>query len=279
MSSNAGLDAVIVESQIVNQEFLDAVDSIIKRTIENGSLLLSGSGGSGKTFASFWITRRIMQDAKFESNEYKITIIDPILNHRFKFDAMPYIEYANTNVIPKKRAIIIDMNNMSPKAKKDGLSNILNSDFTLKQKLKIENKGVNIYKNFYILDELHNILGRYALVGSNGAELLDIITECRNVDMYLIGITRRLADLSTQFTESCRTNLIGKTSGQNDLIKIEKMYGSKVSKAVANLKQRSFIYHDSETGEISEIGFPDFKAIGSPYEVKENTSQGYVKIW
>jgi hypothetical protein len=279
MSSNAGLDAVIVEAQIINPEFLIKIDDIIKRIIANGSLLISGTGGSGKTFASMWLIRRIMQNAKFESNEYKISIVEPCLNYRFKFDEVPYIEYATTNVIPKQRAIIVDMNGMKPKAKRDGLSSILTTDFVLKQKLKIENNGINTYKNFYMLDELHNIIGRYALVGDKGADLLDVITECRNFDMYLIGVTRRLADISTQFVESSRNFLFGKTSGENDIKKIDKMFGNKVSKAVSNLKPRSFIFFDTEDNSICEIGFPDFRAIGKPFEVKENTSQGYVKQW
>jgi hypothetical protein len=279
MSTNPAIDALIVEAQVINPEFIIKIDDIIQRTITNGSLLISGTGGSGKTFASMWIIRRIMQNAKYESNEYKVSIVEPCLNYRFKFDAVPFISYATTNVIPKGRAIIVDMNGMTPKAKRDGLSSILNDDFVLKQKLKIENNGINTYKNFYMLDELHNIIGRYALVGDKGADLLDVITECRNFDMYLIGVTRRLADISTQFVESSRNFLFGKTAGENDIKKIEKMYGHKVSNAVANLKPRSFIFFDTEDNSICEIGFPDFRAIGSPYEIKENTSQGYVKNW
>jgi hypothetical protein len=220
-----------------------------------------------------------MQNTKFELNEYKVSIVEPCLNYRYKFDEVPYIEYATTNVIPNNRAIIVDMNGMTPKAKRDGLSSILNRDFVLKQKLKIENNGVNTYKNFYMCDELHNIIGRYALVGDKGADLLDVFTECRNFDMYIIGVTRRLADISTQYVESSRNFLLGKISGENDIKKIEKMFGNKVSKAVGNLKQRSFIFFDTEDNSICEIGFPNFIPQGKPFEVKENTSQGYVKIW
>jgi hypothetical protein len=277
MSINPTIDTVI--AQVINPEFIIKTDDILNRTMTNGSLLISGTGGSGKTFASMWLMRRLMQSPKFEINEYRISIIEPCLNYRYKFDAVPYINYATTNVIPKDRAIIIDMNGMTPKAKRDGLNSILTTDFVLKQKLKIENNGINRYKNFYMLDELHNSLGRYALVGDKGAELLDVFTECRNFDMYIIGVTRRLADISTQYVESSRNFLLGKMAGENDLKKIEKMLGHKVSNAVANLKPRSFIFFDTEDNNLCEIGFPEFIAIGLPFEVKENMSQGYVKQW
>ena len=277
MSNNTGIDTLIIQPQIIDIDFINKIDQIIERTIHNGSLLVSGSGGSGKTFASMWIIRRVMQSANHQSGEYKITIVEPCLNYRYKFDSIPFIDYASTKLVPDKQDLIIDIYSLKPKAKRECLTSILSNDFVHKQELKIANNGVNTFKNFYMLDELHNVIGRYALVGNAGAELLDTVTECRNFGMYIIGVTRRLSDLSTSFVESCRTNLFGKTSGQNDLDKIEKMYGNKVSNAVANLKPRSFVYFDQENGEISEIGMPEFIAQGRPFEIKEDCSHGYVK--
>lgn len=281
MSNNTGsIDALIVQPQVLNPDFILKIDDIIERTIKNGSLTITGTGGSGKTFASMWIVRRIMQNEKHETGEYKVTIVEPCLNYRFKFDAVPYIEYMNTKVIPENQDLIIDMNGIKPAVKRSGLTTILNNDFVHKQTLKIINNGINPYKNFYMLDELHNIIGRYALVGDKGADLLDVITECRNFDMYLIGVTRRLADLSTQFVESCRNFLFGKMAGENDLNKIRRMYGKngdKVADAVQVLKPRSFIFFDTENGFIDEIGFPEFIPQGKPYEVTQDYSQGYVK--
>lgn len=271
------IDTLIVQPQVINPEFIIKIDEIIERTIKNGSLLISGSGGSGKTFASMWIVRRMMQSPKHESGEYRITIAEPCLNYRYKFDCVPYIDYATTKLIPDKQDLIIDMYSLKPKVKRECLTSILSNDFVHKQAIKIANNGINTFKNFYMLDELHNIIGRYSLIGNKGADLLDVITEGRNFDMYWIGITRRLSDLSTQFVESSRNFLFGKTIGDNDLNKIKKMYGSIVSNAVASLKPRSFIFYDSENDYIDEIGFPDFIQQGKAFEIKQDYANGYVK--
>jgi len=261
----------------VNDEFVKELDNILERTVRNGSLLISGSGGSGKTFASFWLLRRIMQSPKHETHGYKTLITDPCLNFRYKFDSVPYIDIFETKVLPVEVDLIVDMYSLTPTQKRAELAEILGNDFVHKKELKIVHNGVNPYENFYILDELHNMLGRYALVGKEGASLLDIITEGRNFGMYFIGVTRRLADLSTQFVESCRNNLFGKTVGDNDLNKIRKMYGDNVADLVCNVKARSFIFYDRESNFISEIGFPDFIPQGQPYKIIQNYSGGYVR--
>jgi hypothetical protein len=265
------------QPQIVNEEFIKELDAIIERTVKNGSLLISGSGGSGKTFASFWLLRRIMQSLKHETHGCKTLVIDPCLNFRYKFDLIPYIDISETKLLPIEVDLIVDMYSLQPKQKREQLTEILHNDFLHKQQLKIMHNGVNPYENFYILDELHNMVGRYALVGKDGANLLDIITEGRNFAMYFIGVTRRLSDLSTQFVESCRNNLIGKTVGDNDLAKIRKMYGNDVTDLVSNLKPRAFIFYDRESDFIDEIGFPDFVANGIPYKINQNYSNGYIR--
>lgn len=261
----------------VDSEFIKAIDTIIKAVTTNGSLLISGTGGSGKTYASMWIYRQIRASKKHETQGYKTLVLEPCINYRYKFDACPYIELVTTKVLPIEADLIVDMNSMMPSQKRMRLIEILSGDFLLKQQLKITHNGLNPYENFYILDELHNMVGRYSLVSKNGENLLDVITEGRNVGMYFIGVTRRLSDLSTQFVESSRTFLFGKTVGDNDLSKIRKMYGKKVADEVADLKPRSFIFYDTENSQISEIGFPDFVQEGKPYQLEQNRANGYVR--
>jgi hypothetical protein len=71
--------------------------------------------------------------------------------------------------------------------------------------------------------------------------------------------------------------LIGKTIGENDLAKIESMYGSIVADEVAKLKPFSFIFYDRDKGYCIEIPFPKFIQIGKPEPIDMSKMRGTIR--
>jgi hypothetical protein len=242
----------------------------------NGSGLFSGVGGAGKTRALMWLTRRIIDNPKHGTNEWRTLIYDPILNYRYFFDRIPFVNLKTMRNIPYATDLVLDMSELNVREKQAKYLAIQLTEFKKAKERKIAHDGKVPYITFHIADEWHNILGRYALTGKSGDDMREIITTGRNFGETYIGVTRRLSDLAATLVESSRTFLLGLTSGENDLQKIEKMTNRAVRNAVSALKPRSFVFFDKENEIIKEIGFPEWIQIGKPYELEIDTSNGYV---
>jgi hypothetical protein len=275
MTENNKINIEVPET--INPEFYPMIDTILARTRENGSCLICGSGGAGKTDVIKWLARQIIASPNHVNNGSVTKLIDPVSNLKFSFDKIPYITLKETSDIPLIQDLLVNMNGLSPSEKRYFLTSILQNDFRKNDVLKNEHGGINPFESWYLIDEAHNVIGRFALVGKKGEDLMDMISEMRNYKMYTISVTRRLTDLSTTFVESCRNVLIGKTIGDNDLKKIESMYGKTIHDEVAKLKPFSFIFYDRDNGMKAEIPFPKFVQVGQPSPLDTAKMRGTIR--
>ena len=267
-------------SNTVDKDFLNKIDEIIAKAIQNGGLMIIGSNQCGKTTASMWIARRIMDNAKHESHEYKLTVFDTCFNWRYKFDKIPYIEFASTRLLPMVQDLIIDVDTLDPIDTRNNISTVLAEDFQSKQRMKTDLSGNVPFVNFYFIEEMQNVFGTYALGQKNGRFNLRVFSEGSNFGMVFIGIGQRLSDISTRVVERRRYFLFGRANGDNDIQKISRMFNSQLADHVKGLQVGSFLFFDKETNTLDEIGFPMFTQIGKPEPATTGKTNGYVKrLW
>lgn len=267
-----------MSNEQIDKDFIKKIDEIIALAVQNGGLMIIGSNQCGKSMASMWLARRIMDADKHQSHEYKLTVFDTCLNWRYKFDKIPFIDFSLTRVLPVIQDLIIDVSNSDPIDTRDNISTVLMEDFQTKQRLKSELVGKVPFVNFYFIEEMQNVFGSYALGQKNGRFNMRVFSEGSNFGMVFIGIGQRLSDISTRIVERRRYFLLGRANGDNDIAKIGRMFSPEVGKYIKGLPVGSFIFYDKETGSIYEIGFPLFIQIGQPEPVNSSPSQnGYVK--
>jgi hypothetical protein len=264
------------EPKQISPDFIKKLDEIIKKIEESGGLIVSGSNQSGKTNAVMWIARRIRDSPKHSTNEYKLTIFDDTLNWKFKFDSIPFVDYAKTSVIPfEEQDLIVNLHEIADIIDvKNVIADLMYRDFMHKHELKNSLNGVVPFANFYVIEEIQNVLGRNGLGLKSGRFLYKLYCECTNFRMVVIGLTQRLADVDTRVVERRRYFLIGRTCGDNDVQKISRMFGSQVADKVKTLKTNfeegisEFIFYDKAENHAYLIQFPKFEGIGKPFEHK-----------
>jgi hypothetical protein len=167
--------------------------------------------------------------------------------------------------------------NMTNKA----IGEIVMNDFINKPNIKKENQGENTYTNIYIIEEIQNVLGSYAMTGDIGRFWLKMASECANYGQVMIGIGQRLGDISAKFVERTKYFMFGSLSGDNDLKKIQRMAGEdgdKLGDAITQLKFGEFLFWDKVGKTADVIGFPKFEQNEKPYQyVNGVNGHGYVK--
>ena len=265
-------------SEQIDPEFEKALDEIIAKAIQSGKLLVVGANQTGKTNATQWLVRRIRNSLKHQSNEYKIIVFDTALNWIYHFDKCPYIDFKEGMIMPIELDLILNFSQPDPISIRDAISQILLGDFMEKRRIKANCNGENPITSFFVIEEIQNIFGRFALGQKSGRFLYKLFTECSNFGMVFIGLTQRLADVDTRIVERTRYFLLGRMNGENDINKITKMFGSEVAKSVKGLHVGSLIFFDKEENTILEIGFPKFEQNGRPEEIKLIAlTKGYVR--
>jgi hypothetical protein len=264
-------------STVIDPVFIKKLDEIIALAVQNGGLMIIGSNQCGKTTASMWIARRIMDNASHESHEYKLTIFDTCINWRYRFDDIPFIDLNQTRLLPITQDLIIDVSNLDPLDTRNDISSVLMEDFQKKQQLKAQLNGKIPFVNFYVIEEMQNVFGTYALGQKNGRFNLRVFSEGSNFGMVFIGIGQRIADISTKAIERRRYFLLGRANGDNDLQKLARMFNQMVADKVKALAVGAFLFFDKETGTLDEIGFPQFTQMGQPQPMVINKTFGYVK--
>lgn len=261
------------------EEFEGKLREVIDKVMTQGQLIVPATKQHGKTNAVMWLMRTLRNSHEHEENRIKLMIFDTVLNFRFKFDEMPYVDISKVRHIPLVQDLLIDIPYTSIRLTKDAITQVLMEDFIKKRQLKEKFKGDIPYSNVYMVEEMHNVWGTFGLTGIRGEFALKIFSECANYGMIIIGITQRLADVSTKIVERSRYLLVGNLSGDNDTGKLKRVTNKQISEKVKTLKRGEFIFIDRDNLEYVElIYFPKFEGKGKPYpHIDGQNGEGYVK--
>lgn len=252
-----------------HEEFLKRLDEIIAKTFRAGQIIIVATKQHGKTNACMWLMRRLMQSPYHAEGKVKTLIFDTVLNFRFKFDKIPFIDISEVRHLPAIQDLLVDLPYTDTQLVRKTITEILMEDFVRKRKLKEQFKGIIPFQNLYVVEEMQNVWGSYGMAGSHGRFALKIFSECANYGMIIWGITQRCADVSTKALERSEYYLIGKLTGDNDIKKIIKVTKKNLGEKVKSLKRGEFLFWDEENPEyVDLLYFPKFK---------NATDKGYVK--
>jgi len=261
-----------------NIEFEEKLKEIVQKTLVHGQLLIVGTKQTGKTNAGFWLVRKARELELHKSKTLKIQIFDLPMVWRFKFDSIPYVNVQNVRRLPETQDLIIDIPYTDVVRTRDVVLNVFKEDFVKKRRMKERLEGNVPIANLYVLEECQNYFGTYALAGKSGKFALKIFSEGSNYNMAFIGITQRLADVSTKIVERSQYLLIGKLTGDNDLRKIKRITNKQIMEHAKQLRRGEFIFWDRDNREyVDLIGFPKFKQNGKPFKHQNGKTNAYVK--
>jgi len=265
--------------EVVNEEqkkFDEKLSEIVEKIRLTSRFMVVATNQMGKTDVSMHLFRAIMKRSDHAENKVKTIDFDPAVNLRYKFDKVPFIDRTKVRHVPLAQDLIVDIPFINASLKRDAVMEVLSSDFIHKRKLKMEHNGNNPFYNFYIIDEMQNIWGTYALRKKDGESALTIFSESSNYGMVIIGLSQRFADVATGVVERCAYYLVGRLSGDNELKKLQRMVDNeKIISQVRGLKRGEFVFIDKDNPEYSvEIDFNEFKQVGTPYELTETKPVG-----
>jgi len=258
-------------------KFKAELGNLLKKVIKQGQLIVCGTKQTGKTNATMWLMRVLMETKAFQGGKIKIRIFDLPLVWRYRFDGIPYFTHGlESKYIPEDvNAVIVDIPYVSADRTKRAVLDALVEEFWRKrsEKEKLEGKFKDIA--VYVLEECQNVFGSYALSGSEGKIALKIFSECANYGIVVIGTTQRLSDVSTKIVERSQYLLIGRLTGDNDLRKIRRVTNKVISERVKELKRGEFIFWDRDEPEmIARIYFPQFQRKGEAYPLFREDQAG-----
>ena len=261
------------------KKFEQKLKEIVDKMLEQSQLLVIATKRHGKTNASMHIIRELMQRKEYLEQKLKLTIFDTVVVWRYAFDIIPFLDFDDVSILPILNGLIVDMGFVDSNDRRNAISEIVMNDFIKMQKLKRKHEGKIPFKNIYVIEEMQNVLGTYAMNGNKGRFWLTVVSECGNFGQVIMGIGQRFADISTKIVDRTRYYLIGGTSGERDLVKIKGIGGKSLSDKVRTLKRGEFIFWDKkERGTVTLIYFPKFKQNGKPYLYDDTSSEtGYVK--
>lgn len=267
------------EQEPETQEFETKLKEILGKVLATGQLIVVGTKQTGKTNSVMWLLRKLIDSKDHEKQKMKTMVLDTVLNFRFKFDEIPYLDITKTRHIPLVQDLILDIPYADTMITRDAITEILMENFIKKRRIKKKYKGDFRYVDFYVVEEMQNVFGTYSLSGSNGRFALKIFSECANYGMVFLGITQRLADISAKIVERTRYFLVGNLCGDNDIGKLRRATNKQIAEKAKTLKRGEFLFIDREHLEqVSLIYFPKFTQNGEPYPVDiSNNGKGYVK--
>jgi hypothetical protein len=221
-----------------------------------------------------------MNTQEYRENKYIIRITDTTNVWKWSFDSIPFVDIVKTRKIPdeSEKVLLLDLGFSDSDENTRIIENLLRGDWILQREDMNKNEGqIPIYR-ITIIEEIQSVWGSYGLSGNSGKFFFKVVSEGRNLGIYTIGTTQRFADVSTKVCERTRYFLLGAISGSNDIQKIQKMFpsgkGRKVTDCLLSLKRGEFLFLDKEQPEEGSfiIYFPQFIAIGKPYEFDEKVS-------
>lgn len=250
----------------------EVMDKMVKCLIDNGKLMVVGIGGHGKTTAVMHIVRYIMTLQEFKDGRVQVRIGDSANVWKWAFDSIPFVDITKRASIPEDEpALILDLGFSETKMNSTIIENLVRGDYIIQREEINKNKGKLLGYKIYVLEEIQNLLGSYALSGNSGQFWLKIMSEGRNYGQYFIGLGQRFGDVSAKIVERTRYFLLGAISGDNDAKKIKSMFGNEKGQKVVNtllaLGKSQFLWFDKEATEQSfKITFPAFEQNGQPFE-------------
>jgi hypothetical protein len=255
------------------------IDDILEKSWATGRLMVTANNGAGKTFVLMWLWRRVLAHPKHAENYFKTIAFDVALNLRYKFDAVPYVNYREVKVLPRNLDLIVDVLDTDPYQRRLQIMDVMVMDYNQKRKMKAELNGKVSFINNYFIDEMSTVYDTYSLNTTGGRVLFDLFAQGRNFGICVFGFTQRLGEVSTKIVERTNYFLLGRTSGDNDLHKIKNMFGSQIATDVKSLGERDFIFHNVQEQITKVIHFPTWFQRGTPFKGDSlNLANGYVKI-
>ena len=262
------------------EDFNKKLEEIISKVMVQGQLIVVANKQMGKTNSTMHLIRALIQSKEHKENKYKTLIFDLPLVWRFNFDRIPYVDISESTYLPIVRDLLIDIPYTDSVMTRNAIVDVMREDFVRKRRLKIKFEGRNPFLNVYVVEEMQDVWGTYSLNGNVGRSALKIFAECANYGMVIIGITQRLADVSTKIIGRAKYLLIGSLQEDNDLKKVKRFASQEVSEKIKSLKRGEFIFWDRTNKEhIDLIYFPKFDNHGQkPYPYQNGQSEaGYVK--
>jgi hypothetical protein len=255
------------------------INDIVEKIMASSRFMAVATNQMGKTNAMMYLMRAIMNHPKNVNGNWRMKAFDPAFNFRYKFDRVSCIDATENAtfthqdgitriaVPPTEQNIIVDIPYTNCSEKKRVIMEVLKADFEHKRVLKKANNGNVPFHDFYIVDEMQNVWGNYALRGKTGEEALTIFSESSNYRMAIMGISQRFADVATGIVERCAYYLVGALSGANELKRLGNMVtNKKIVDRVKTLKRGEFIFIDKTNSEFYDtLVFEKFEQIGSPY--------------
>jgi len=264
------------------EDFMQKLIEIVKKVLIQGQLIIVATKQMGKTNSAMWLMKTLMEMKEHEEGKFKTLIFDLPMVWRFRFNRIAYLSHDSIPCLPVVKDLIVDLPYTDSIRTRNAITEIMMEDFVLKRQLKEKFEGNLPFKNIYLVEEMQNIWGTHSLNGSEGRFALKIFSECANYDMIIIGITQRLADVSTRIVERSRYLLIGNLEGDNNLNKIKRVTNKRIRDKVQTLKRGQFLFWDRESPEyIDLVYFPKFVQTGKPYLFEDKADgKGYVKrVW
>jgi len=261
------------KSQEMGEELLN---KIVQCLVSNGKLIIVAINGHGKSNAMKHILRFLINSQEYKNGRYRIRITDTTDVWRWSYDSIPFIDITKTQKVPsEEKALLLDLGFSDSDANTRIIENLLRYDWIEQRENINENQGQIQTYRITAIEEMQNVLGSYGLNGKSGKFFLKVVSEGRNLGIFILGTSQRFADLSTKFVERTRYFLLGAVSGSNDIQKIKAMMFSdqarKVIDCLLGLKRGEFLFLDKERPEEGSfiIYFPLFNPIGKPWEYNE----------
>ena len=260
----------------------DIGDEILKKItqylVDNGKLMIIGLSGTGKTTVAMHLVRYIMNTPEYKDGNTIIRIGDSANVWKLKFDQIPYVDVTKKPSIPfDEKTVLLDLGYLSTDKNVGLIENMVGQDYYMQRELMDKNNGRTPLARIYVFEEIQNLFGSY----KKSDFWLKIWSESRNYGQYFIGIGQRLSDISTRICERTKYMLIGSISGDNDISKVKRMFGTergnRVVNAILGLKRGEFLLLDKENTESSmKIYFPIFTQSGQPYEY-DSKMNGHIR--
>ena len=226
------------------------------REMFRAGLLVCGGPGTGKSNVSKVILSQLI-GGSIPDVQVKITDSAQIWIHGF--EPIIYQHINEDTIFPNDiylgdDHILYDLEFWDFDMVRDTIGNLVSTDYDIQRLYKKEDLMDNHI--VWCIEEAQNILGRYVLTGNSGKRWLKLISEMRNFNISFVWIGQRISDVATQAIERVQNYLIGKSVGDNDLRKIQRICGSDsgVHEMVPRLEVGQFIYwNGSQAYRVTDV--------------------------